>query len=120
MITYFSEYISVKEYAKHSKLKRRTFYDQIRRKQLSFITLCGNKLIYERKTRDVERMPVSFGKLEWAHRFARSRKYSPDTIYQQIILGKINAVVIGNMVMINPEDETVVTFLKNHPPLKRK
>lgn len=120
MITRLDEYITPKEYAQRIKLKPRTIYDQIKRKTLSHITVCGNKMIYFPKgPRDPNRMQVSVGKLEWVHRFARRHKYSPDTIYQQIILDNINAVVIGNLVFVNPEDETVVTFLKNHPPLKR-
>ena len=121
MITRLANYTSVKEYVKRGKLKPRTIYDQIRRKELSHITVCGNKMIYERsKPADMDQMQVSINRLEWAHRFAEKHNYSPDTIYQQIILDKINAVVIGNMVMIDPGDETVISFLKNNPPLKRK
>jgi len=121
MITRIDKYIPAKEYAKKRKLKPRTIHDQIRRKKLPYIMVCGNKMICENiQVTDVEQPHVSISKLEWVHRFARKRKYSPDTIYQQIILDKINAVTIGNMVMVNPEDETVISFLKNNPPLKRK
>lgn len=63
---------------------------------------------------------VPINKLEWFPQFAKKRKYSPDTIYQQIIFDKINAVVVANLVLVNPEDETVVAFLKNNPPIRRK
>ncbi|MEP7167893.1 MAG: hypothetical protein ABI855_00835 [Bacteroidota bacterium] len=120
MITRLDKYIPAKEYAKKRKLKPRTIHDQIRRKELPYIIVCGNKMICENiGAAAIEHAHVPISKLEWVHRFARKRKYSPDTIYQQIILDKINAVTIGNMVMVNPEDETVISFLKNNPPLKR-
>ncbi len=124
MITHLPQFITVKEYAARHKLTARTTRDRIRRKVISYTIICGNKLIVEpvapNQPPDPNAPHVQINKLEWVPQFAKKRRYAPDTIYQHIIFGKINAVVIANLVLVNPEDETVIAFLKNNPPLKRR
>ncbi len=123
MIVHLSQFITVKEYAARHRLTVRTTHDRIKRNKISYLTICGFKIINDPSVAmpgDVPAHHVQIGKLEWVPTFAKKRRYAPDTIYQHIICNKINAVVIANLVLVNPDDETVVAFLKNNPPLKRK
>lgn len=110
MITRLPQYVTAKDSAKSSHLKTRTIYDQMKRNEIRYVTICGNKMVVENTSKHVEY--GSMGNLELVQKFARKHKFSPDTIYRNIIMDKINAVVIGNLILINPEDETVVNFLK--------
>jgi|SRR4051812_2625481 hypothetical protein len=118
MIIRLNHYITAKECAKKYGLKTRTIHDQMRRKDISFATICGTKMVVENAPRNPP--DVSVSSLQLVKTFARLHKYSPDTIYQNIIRDKINAVVIGNLVLVNPEEQSVIDFLKNNPPAKRK
>ena len=118
MITRLKQYITPKDCVKDGYLKRRTIYDQMRRNAIKYVTVCGNKMVVQYTPR--EPSGVSIGNLRLVSEFAKSHKYAPDTIYKNIIMDKINAVVIGDLILVNPEDQTVIDFLKNNPPSKRK
>jgi hypothetical protein len=116
MVIHLPQFISVSEYAKRRKLTVRTTRSRMRKRKIGYEKICGMDMIIMPVSGDIP--AVDLKKLAWVRTFAVANSYAPDTFYEHIIMNNINAFIIANRIFINPEEESVITFLKNNPPKK--
>jgi hypothetical protein len=124
MIYHYPQFLSIKDYCAKHNMKLRTVHTHIKERKIGYEKVDGIRLLLDRTLLQPENPDapklVPINELKLARNFAIDNKYAPRTVYEGIITGKLNAWVAGNHVFIHPKDPSLIDFLKNSRPRKRR
>lgn len=116
-------FLSVAEYAQRCGVPTRTIHYRVKKRTVSSIKLCGYSFIDVEKSHPEKRadyrgkhllqkasLPPEVAALNLitVKQYARSKKMRADRIYDSIITGKLQAIVIGDTVFVDKAEVSSV------------
>jgi hypothetical protein len=109
-VIYYPGFITKEEAAHRQRVTLKTINIQIQEKRIASVTLDGLTFIRDTTLPAAPPPSVVWNELQWVRNFARQNKITSDRIYEQILLGKITAVIIANRVFVTRNEAALLTF----------
>lgn len=114
-----TNFLSVRQYARLCGVPNRTIYDRVYNKTVSAVKVCGYYFIDVEKSPPEKRVDhrkkhllvkavlppdIDYQNLITVKQFVNRKKMRSDSIYESVILGTLNAVIIGDMVFVDKSE----------------
>ena len=118
-MTLLEDFVSAEEYARLCGVPTATAYDRVKKGHVCGITVCKKHFVDISKSPPQKRVNpnkkplvprpvlppgIVLNDLVTVKHYARGKQMRCDSLYERIILGKLDAIVIGNCIFVNRND----------------
>lgn len=115
-------YVSKEHYAKQRRVQVRAINNWITKRakasgDFTFIKVDGYVVVKDVFNHDAPPAGISLNDLEWVRNFAKRNKIFFERMYEEIIKGTINGIVLGDRIFVNKAEPQVIEYVTNY---KRK
>lgn len=108
---------TVTEFAAFAKVKNPTVFEWIKKGKIQSTVMGGTKYVLMRNEFELFQKEhgtdaIGMARAEWVPKLAKQHGVAPRTLYEYIILGKIDAMTIGNKIFVDAEAPAVIAFFE--------